>query len=103
MTLVDLFPTARRIFAEEMEAACEYIEATAGQPFSEPSLARSAGWYGARQAIRSMLALGLIERISPPRARPVFYVVPERFAAPLWTAGIAHAASSLLPQAERAA
>jgi len=87
--LIDLFPTAQRRLAAELEEACEHIEATAGRPFSEPSLAKATNWYGARHAIASMLTLGLIERMSPPRSRPVYYVVPERYAVPLRTNGVA--------------
>lgn len=87
--LVDLFPNVIRREADALEAACEQIESTAGRPFSEPSLSKATSYYGAKHAIRSMLALGLIERISPPRARPVFYIVPERFAKPLRESGVA--------------
>lgn len=79
MSLVDLFPHTDRREAEALERACEEIEATAGRPFSEPGLTKSIGsYYGARHAIRSMLAVGLIERMSPPKARPVYYIVPIR-------------------------
>lgn len=88
-TLIELCPSAQRRFAAEVEEACEHIEATAGRPFSEPGLSKATNYYGARQVIASMLAVGLIERISPPKARPVYYLVPERFAAPLRASGIA--------------
>jgi hypothetical protein len=75
----DLFPGVRPYLWEPLELACEAIEATAGQPFSRPSLAKQLGHpTAARMAIRSLLAVDLIERISTPGARPVFYRVAQR-------------------------
>lgn len=79
--LIDLFPRATRRAGrgERLERACEQIEATAGRLFSEPTIGRAIGSYGAAATvIQSLLALGLIDRISPPRARQVWYVVPRR-------------------------
>lgn len=75
MILVDLFPVAPRAQWDALERACEYLD-TCRRPFSRPGLAKVSNHYAAENAIRSLLALDLIRRITPVGvgARPVFYI-----------------------------
>lgn len=77
MSLIDLVPGVSYggPSPEAWEAACEIVDSSPTEPFSEPRLARDAGWKAARYLIRAYLALGFIERISPPKSRPVYYRV----------------------------
>lgn len=75
---VDLFPTigSRSARAEIVEFLVEFIESTT-EPFSRPSLHRAANQFGClgtcNLVVNNLLAVGLIERISPAGARPVYF------------------------------
>lgn len=87
MKLIDLSPTrqggspvhAEHEIAQAFEAACEYVESLGSATFSQPDVFRACRCMPAvRQVFRSFLALGLIERISEPGSKPVFYrVAPD--------------------------
>lgn len=60
------------------ESACEYLERIGPRPFTRPELATVCrDWNAAQQLIRAYLALGFVERISEPKAKPVFYRIAE--------------------------
>lgn len=85
-TLIDLSPISRgggrplvnSQIVHAFELACEYVEWCGHRPFTLPELSISCrDWNAARQLVRAYLALGFVERISEPKARPVFYRVAE--------------------------
>jgi len=76
--IVDLFPGAYQFRWEHLERAVEYIESTT-RPFTQPEIHEAIGRCprgsgAARDAVRSLLAVGLITRVSPAGASPVFYL-----------------------------
>lgn len=60
------------------ELACEYLDEIGFLAFTLPELASACHhWNAARQLISAYQALGFVERLSGPKARPVFYRVAE--------------------------
>jgi hypothetical protein len=60
------------------ELACEYLDEIGSRPFTLPELATVCHrWNAARQVISAYQALGFVERLSEPKARPVFYRIAE--------------------------
>lgn len=85
-TLIDLAPISRgggqplinSQIVHAFELACEHLDRIGSRPFTRPELARICrDWNAAQQLVRAYLALGFVERISEPKAKPVFYRVAE--------------------------
>lgn len=85
-TLIDLSPTNRggsvakphTELARAFEIALEFIESLGSLPFTRTQLFRACGYMPATdQAIRLLMALGFVERLSPVGARPVYFRVAD--------------------------
>ncbi|WP_328465456.1 hypothetical protein OHA21_43635 [Actinoplanes sp. NBC_00393] len=91
MTVIDLFPTAWRRTWGEIERVCEHLDEVGLEPFSVQTVCdvidgpRLRGHGRAfKQVVRSYMALGWVERITPVSRvpRPVFYRVLPHAASP---------------------
>lgn len=76
----ELFSTARPSRWCALERAVEAIENTAGDPFTRPQITDAIGrspqhWGAVRQAVRQMLQLGLIRRVSRRGASPAWFAL----------------------------